>query len=52
MDKISERAVIQHLHKKGLTPKDIHNDMVATLRKDAPSYATVKRCMAEFKRCR
>ena len=49
MDKISEKAVIQYLHKKGLTPKDIHNDMVATLGKDAPSYATVKRWVAEFK---
>ena len=49
MDKIGERAVIQYLRKKGLTPEDIHNDMVATLRKDAPSYATVKRLVAEFK---
>ena len=40
------------LHKKGLTPKDIHNDMVVTLGKDAPSYATVKRWVAEFKRVR
>ena len=49
MDKTGERAVIQYLHKKGLTPKDIHNDMVATLGKDAPSYDTVKRWEAEFK---
>ena len=49
MDKIGERAVIQYLHNKGLTPKDIHNDMVATLGKDAPSYAKVKRWVAEFK---
>ena len=50
MDKIGERAVIQYLHKKGLTPKDIHNDMVATLGKDAPSsYAALKRWVAEFK---
>ena len=52
MDKIGEREVIQYLHKEGLTPNDIHNDMVATLRKDAPSYATVKRWVAEFKRGR
>ena len=52
MDKICERAVIQYLHKKGLTPKDIHNDMVAALGKDAPSYATVIRWVEEFKRGR
>ena len=52
MDKIGERAVIQYLHKKGLTTKDIHNDMVATLGKDAPLYAAMKRWVAEFKRCR
>ena len=40
------------MHKKGLTPKDIHDDMVATLGKDAPLYATVKRWVAEFKRGR
>ena len=49
MDKIGERAVIQYLHKEGLTPKDIHDDMVATLGKDAPSYATVKSWVVEFK---
>ena len=42
MDKIGERAVIRYLHEKGFKPNDIHNDMVATLGKDAPSYATLK----------
>ena len=30
MDKIWHRGVIKYLHKKGLAPKDIHADMVAT----------------------
>ena len=33
----------------GLAPKAIYADMVATLGKDAPSYATLKRWVAEFK---
>ncbi|KAK3093995.1 hypothetical protein FSP39_022673, partial [Pinctada imbricata] len=33
-------------------PIDIHNDMVTTLGKDVPTYATVKRWVAEFKRGR
>ena len=49
MDKIAEWAVIPYLHKKGLAPKA---DMVATLGKDVPSYATVKMWMAELKRGR
>ncbi|KAF7642633.1 hypothetical protein LDENG_00254040, partial [Lucifuga dentata] len=52
MDKQGERAVIMYLHKKGLKPKAIHDHMIATLGKDAPSYATVKRWSAEFKRGR
>ena len=49
MDKTAERAVIQYLHKKGLAPKAIHADRVATLGKDVPPYATVKDWVAEFK---
>ena len=49
MDKIAEQVVIQSLHKKGLAQKDFHADMVATLEKDAPSFATVKKWVAEFK---
>ena len=41
--------VIEYLHTKGLAPKAIHADRVATLGKDVPSYAMVKRWMAAFK---
>ena len=49
MDTITERALIQYLHKKGLAPKDIHTDMIATLANDAPSYATMKNWVVDFK---
>lgn len=52
MDKIEQRAVIKYLFKKGLTPKNIHNDMTETLGESAPSYTTVKKWVAEFKRGR
>lgn len=50
MDKRAECAVIVYLHKRGLSPKAIHEDMIATLGKDAPSLATVKKLLAELKR--
>ena len=49
MGKIVERVVVQYLHEKSLAPMAIHADMVATLRKDASSYAAVKRWVAKFK---
>ena len=52
MDSITERAVIQYLNLNGIAPEDIHTDMVVTLGNDTPSYATVKRWVAEFKRGR
>ena len=52
MDKIGHRAVIQYLQIKGLTPKEIHEDMVATLQDNAPSYSMVKKWAADFKRGR
>lgn len=52
MDKRETRAVIKYLQKKGMTPKEIHEDMVQTLAEDSPSYATVKKWAAEFKRGR
>ena len=52
MDKTETRAVIKFLQKKGMTPKEIHADMVQTLAEASPSYATVKKWAAEFRRGR
>ncbi|UYV63571.1 hypothetical protein LAZ67_2004744 [Cordylochernes scorpioides] len=43
------RAVIKYLCKKGMSPKKIYEDMVDTLREDAPSHSTVKKWVAAFK---
>ena len=48
MGKTSERAVIQYLWEKGMSPQEIHEDIVQTLSRDSPSYATVKRWSAEL----
>ena len=52
MEKIWHHDIIKYLQKKGLARKDIHADMVATLRDDAPALSTVKKWAAEFKRDR
>ena len=52
MDEAGLRAVIMFLHIKGLSPKEIHKDMQATLQDNAPSYTMVKKWSAEFKRGR
>ena len=39
----SHRAVIPYLSLTGLTPKEIHEDMVVTLGENALSYSTVKK---------
>ena len=52
MDKLWHRSVIKYLQKKGLTPMDIHADMLATMGDDAPALSTVKKWAAEFKRGR
>ena len=44
------RAVIRYLCKKGMTPKEIHKDFMKTLENESPSYSTVKKWDAEFKR--
>ena len=38
MDNISHRAVIRYLGLKGLTPKEIHEDMVVTLGENGAFY--------------
>ena len=52
MEKVEVRAVIKYLCNKGMTPKEIHEDFMETLRKGFPSYSTVKKWAAEFKRGR
>lgn len=46
------RAIIEHLHKKGLNRKEIHSEMVEVWRDEAPAYSTVAKWVAEFKRGR
>ena len=52
MEKVEVRAVIKYLCKKGMTPKEIHEDYIETLGKESPSYSTVKRWAVEFRRGR
>ena len=49
MEKTEIRAIIKYLHLKGMTALEIHDDMLRTLAESAPSYATVTRCIREFK---
>jgi len=49
MDKIEQRAIIKYLQKKGLSPKEIHEDMVSVLGDDAPSYQIVKNWCRDFR---
>jgi len=44
------RAVIKLLFLQGKTPKEIHAVLTETLREHAPSHATVKNWVAQFKR--
>ena len=46
---ISHSADICYFGLKGLTPKEIYEDMVFTLGENAPSYGIVKKRDAEFK---
>ena len=50
MEKVEIRAVIKYLCKKETPPKEIHEDFMETLGKEFPSFSTVKRWEAAFKR--
>ena len=50
MESISHREVTFYYGLKGLTSKEIHEDMVVTLGENANSYIMVKKWDAEFKR--
>ena len=52
MEKVEVRAVIKYLCKNGMSPKEIHEDFLETLGKESPSYSTVKKWVAEFRRGR
>jgi len=48
---IETQAVIKFFFLQGKMPKEIHASLTETLEEHVPSYATVKNCMAQFKRC-
>ena len=50
MKKLEIRAVIKNFRKKGIPPKEIHEDFMETFPKESPSYSTVEKWAAEFKR--
>ena len=50
MKKLEIRAVFKYFCKKGMPPKEIHEDFMETLGKESPSYRTVNKWAAEFKR--
>ena len=49
MTDIENRAVVKYLVLKKMKPKEIYEDMLATLEDKAPSYATMKRWASLFK---
>ena len=52
MDKTEACTVINYLQKKGITLKEIHEDMIQILVENSPSNVTVKKLAAEFKQGR
>jgi len=52
MDKIEYRAVIKFFVKEGLTPNEIHSKFIKVYGASSPSFSTIKKWAAEFKRDR
>jgi histone-lysine N-methyltransferase SETMAR len=52
MDKIEYRAVIKFIVKEGLTPKEIYSKFTIVYGDFSPSFTTIKKWAAEFKRGR
>ena len=50
METLEIRAVIKYFCKKGIPPKEIHEDFMETLGKESLSYSAVKTWAAELKR--
>ena len=50
MDKIEYRAVIKFFVKGGLTPTEIHSMFINVYGDSSPSFSTIKKWAAEFKR--
>jgi transposase len=52
MDKNESRSVIKFFIKEGLTPNEIHSKFMKVYGNSSPSFSTIKKWAAEFKRGR
>jgi histone-lysine N-methyltransferase SETMAR len=50
MDKTEYRAVIKFFVKEGLTPNEMHFKFIKVYGDSSPSFSTIKKWAAEFKR--
>jgi transposase len=50
IDEIEYRAVIKFFVKEGLTAKEIHSKFIKDYADSSPSFSTIKKWAAEFKR--
>jgi transposase len=50
MDKIEYRAIIKFFVKEGLTPNEIYSKFMEVYGDSSPSFSTIKKWAAEFKR--